>query len=191
MSVVIELTPEQEVRLREAAEPLGVSPEDLASAALNDLLSRPAEDFERARPVWEALAGRCTRMGDNGAGQTTKMINQVLVGCSFAMLAEACALAERAGIDAALLPHALAGGRADSKLLQEYLPRMVGAEFTVDGTIGIMIKDLEMIHDLAAEVGATMPVTALVQQINRKLAADGYVDRDNSEIIRFFRGPDA
>jgi 3-hydroxyisobutyrate dehydrogenase-like beta-hydroxyacid dehydrogenase len=171
--------------------PVSGGPPAAAEGNMAVMVGGRAEDFERARPVWEALAGRCTRMGDNGAGQTTKMINQVLVGCSFAMLAEACALAERAGIDAALLPHALAGGRADSKLLQEYLPRMVGAEFTVDGTIGIMIKDLEMIHDLAAEVGATMPVTALVQQINRKLAADGYVDRDNSEIIRFFRGPDA
>ncbi|MDH3715169.1 MAG: NAD(P)-dependent oxidoreductase [Gammaproteobacteria bacterium] len=149
------------------------------------------EDFERARPVWDALAGRCTRMGDNGAGQTTKMINQVLVACTFAMLGEACALAERAGIDAALLPHALEGGRADSYLLQEYLPRMVGAEFTVDGTFGIMTKDLEMIHDLAREVGASMPVTALVHQINRKMVADGYLDRDNSEIVKFFRGAGA
>ena len=149
-----------------------------------------AEDFEKARPVLEALAVRYTRMGDNGAGQTTKMVNQVLVACTLAMLGEACALAERAGVDARLIPHALEGGRADSKLLQEFLPRMTGAEFTVDGTFGIMSKDLEMIHDLAVKVGATTPVTDLVHEINRKMIADGFVDHDNSEIVNFFRGAD-
>lgn len=66
--------------------------------------------FERARPIWEALAGRATLMGPSGAGQATKMINQVLVANGVAVLAEACALAERAGIDAAKIPQALAGG---------------------------------------------------------------------------------
>ncbi len=145
------------------------------------------EDFDRAQPVWDALAGRCTLMGDTGAGQTTKMINQVLVACTFTMLGEACALAERAGVDAALIPHALEGGRADSRLLQEYLPRMVASDFFVDGTIAILTKDLEMIADLAKGVGATVPITALVHQIHRKMMADGYRDRDNAEIVNFFR----
>ena len=77
------------------------------------------EIFERARPLWDALAVRATLMGPNGAGQATKMINQVLVSTGVAVLAEACAFAERAGIDAAKIPQALAGGRADSRQLQE------------------------------------------------------------------------
>ena len=87
--------------------------------------------FERARPLWDALAGRATLMGASGAGQATKMINQVLVSTGLAVLAEACAFAERAGIDAAKIPQALAGGRADSRQLQEMFPKRVDRKSVV------------------------------------------------------------
>jgi 3-hydroxyisobutyrate dehydrogenase-like beta-hydroxyacid dehydrogenase len=147
-----------------------------------------AEIFERARPLWDALAGRATLMGPNGAGQSTKMINQVLVSTGLAVLAEACALAERAGIDAAKIPQALAGGRADSRQLQEMFPKMVASEFSITGRVSLMLKDLELIHDLARQVGAPMPVTAGVTESFRKMVADGLGDRDNSELITFYRG---
>ena len=146
------------------------------------------ETFERARPVWDALAGRATLMGPNGAGQATKMINQVLVAGGVALLAEACALAERAGIDAAKIPQALAGGRADSKQLQEMFPKMVASEFSITGRAALMLKDLELIHDLARNVGATMPITAGVTEMFRKQVGDGFGDRDNTEMVNFYRG---
>ena len=144
--------------------------------------------FERARPIWDALAGRATLMGPNGAGQATKMINQVLVATGLAVLAEACAFAERAGIDAAKIPQALAGGRADSKQLQEMFPKMVKSDFSISGRAALMLKDLELIHDLARHVGAPMPVTAGVTELFRKMVADGLGDRDNAEMINFYRG---
>lgn len=144
-------------------------------------------DFERARPVWNALAGRATLMGASGAGQSTKMINQVLVSCGFAVLAEACALAQRAGVDAARIPHALAGGRADSRLLQEYMPKMAKSDFSPEGRIDSMLKDLELIRELAREHGAAMPVTGLVTELHRKLVADGLGERDNAEMVRLYR----
>ena len=146
------------------------------------------ETFEHARPVWDALAGRATLMGPNGAGQATKMINQVLVAGGVALLAEACALAERAGIDAAKIPQALAGGRADSKQLQEMFPKMVASEFSITGRAALMLKDLELIHDLARNVGATMPITAGVTEMFRKQVGDGFGDRDNTEMVNFYRG---
>ncbi len=145
------------------------------------------QDFERARPVWDALAGRCTLMGPNGAGQTTKMVNQVLVSCSFAVLAEACGLAERAGIDASRVPGALEGGRADSRLLQEFFPKMAMSDFSLEGTIAIMMKDLDMIGDLANTVGAEMPVTEVVAGLNRKMIAAGRGDSDSSELVTLYR----
>ena len=145
------------------------------------------QDFDKARPVWDSLAGRCTLMGPNGAGQTTKMINQVLVACNFVVLAEACNLAERAGVDAALIPRALAGGRADSRLLQEYMPKMADSQFSVEGRIAIMMKDLEMIQRLAKAVGAYIPVTDVVTDINRQLIDAGHADSDNSETVTFYR----
>jgi len=147
-----------------------------------------AEDFERARPLWDALASRATLMGPNGAGQSTKMINQVLVSTGLAVLAEACAFAERAGIDAAKIPQALAGGRADSRQLQEMFPKMVASDFSITGRASLMLKDLELIHDLARHVGAPLPVTAGVTESFRKMVADGLGDRDNTELVNFYRG---
>jgi 3-hydroxyisobutyrate dehydrogenase-like beta-hydroxyacid dehydrogenase len=143
--------------------------------------------FERARPLWDALAARATLMGSNGAGQATKMINQVLVSTGLAVLAEACAFAERAGIDAARIPNALAGGRADSRQLQEMFPKMVASDFSITGRSALMLKDLELIHDLARHVGAPMPVTAGVTELFRKMVADGLGDRDNTEMVNFYR----
>ncbi len=143
--------------------------------------------FERARPLWDALAARATLMGSTGAGQATKMINQVLVSTGLAVLAEACAFAERAGIDAARIPQALAGGRADSRQLQEMFPKMVASDFSITGRAALMVKDLELIHDLARHVGAPMPVTAGVTESFRKMVADGWGDRDNTEMVNFYR----
>ena len=145
-------------------------------------------DFERARPVWHALAGRCTLMGPNGAGQTTKMVNQVLVSCTFAVLAEACALAERAGVDAALIPRALEGGRADSRLLQEFMPKMAASEFSVEGSIAIMMKDLAMIRTLADTLGVSLPVTAAVSERYGAMIDANRGDRDCSELVTLYRG---
>jgi len=84
-----------------------------------------AADIERVRPYVLAMARRLTHMGPLGAGQTTKLCNQVIVGCAMAVLAEATRLAVNAGIDAKRLPEALAGGFADSIPLQLFVPRMV------------------------------------------------------------------
>ena len=147
-------------------------------------------DFERAQPVWDALAGRCTLMGPNGAGQTTKMVNQLLVSCTFAILAEACGLAEHAGVDATRIPGALQGGRADSRLLQEFMPKMAASNFSLESTIEIMMKDLDLIGALASNVGISMPVFATVTERYEKMIADGHGDRDPSELVTLYRGAD-
>lgn len=149
-----------------------------------------SEDFERAQPIWDALAGRCTLMGPSGAGQTTKMINQVLVSCTFAILAEACGLAEHAGVDAARIPHALEGGRADSRLLQEFMSKMAASEFSLQSsTINIMMKDLEMIRALAGDVGIAMPVFTTVAERFQKMVVDGLGERDCCELVALYREP--
>jgi 2-hydroxy-3-oxopropionate reductase len=146
-----------------------------------------AEVFERARPLWDALAARATLMGPTGAGQATKMINQVLVSTGLAVLAEACAFAERAGIDVARIPEALSGGRADSRQLQEMLPKMATRDHSITGRAALMLKDLELIHDLARGVGAPMPVTAVVTELFRQMVANGLGDRDNTEMVNAYR----
>ncbi|MEO7189546.1 MAG: NAD(P)-dependent oxidoreductase [Vicinamibacterales bacterium] len=145
--------------------------------------------FEGARRLWDALARQATLMGPNGAGQATKMINQVLVSTGVAVLAEACAFAERLGIDAAKIPSALAGGRADSKQLQEMFPKMVASDFSITGRAALMVKDLELILNLAREVGAPLPVTTIAAGLFGKMAAAGLGDRDNTEMVTSYRAP--
>jgi 3-hydroxyisobutyrate dehydrogenase len=143
-------------------------------------------DFERVAPVVAHLAGRFTLMGPNGAGQTTKLINQMIVGCGFAIVAEACQLAEDAGIDPARIPQALAGGRADSPVLQQYLPRMAARDREVQARIAIMIKDLTTVMDEARRLGSALPMTGLATELHKLLAKRGLADADNAETIRLY-----
>jgi 3-hydroxyisobutyrate dehydrogenase len=88
-----------------------------------------AADIAAIRPVIADLAANFTRMGPVGAGQTTKIVNQAIVGASYVLMAEALALAEAAGIDAKGLPACLAGGAADSSVLQRLYPQMAARDF--------------------------------------------------------------
>lgn len=131
-----------------------------------------AEDVERAHRALRHVASNYTHMGPSGAGQTTKLINQVLCGLGFLAVAEATQLALDAGVDAAKIPQALKGGRADSALLQEYLPRFASKDYRPTGRIDNMVKDLNAVNDLARKTGTSMPMTALCAEIHRMLTAD-------------------
>lgn len=138
-----------------------------------------AADIERVRPYVLAMARRLTHMGPTGAGQTAKLCNQVIVGCAMAVLAEATRLAANAGIDAARLPEALAGGFADSIPLQLFVPRMVqGIHSPPLGHISTMLKDLDTVADIAQATSTPVPMATLAGQIFRlgKVARGADVD---------------
>jgi 3-hydroxyisobutyrate dehydrogenase len=127
-----------------------------------------AADIERVRPYVLAMARRLTHMGPTGAGQTTKLCNQVIVGCAMAVLAEATRLAVNAGIDAKRLPEALAGGFTDSIPLQLFVPRMVqGIHSLPLGHIATMLKDLDTVIDVARDTSSPVPMSALAAQLFR------------------------
>ena len=127
-----------------------------------------AADIERARPYVLAMARRFTHMGPTGAGQTTKLCNQVIVGCAMAVLAEATRLAVNAGIDASRLPEALAGGFADSIPLQLFVPRMVqGIHSPPLGHIATMLKDLDTVVDVARDTSSPVPMSALASPLEQ------------------------
>jgi 3-hydroxyisobutyrate dehydrogenase len=146
-----------------------------------------AEDFETVRPVVAHLAQRFTLMGPNGAGQATKLINQVLVGCVVAVLAEAASLALRAGIDAARIPEALAGGRADSLPLQQFFPKMVEGDFFAESHLRTMLKDLDTVQALARETATAMPMTATATELHRLMVQRGFADDDGTVLAKLYR----
>jgi 2-hydroxy-3-oxopropionate reductase len=146
-------------------------------------------DCEYARLVMSSLAANYTRMGEVGAGQTTKLVNQVLCAIGFQTIAEAIALAERGGVAAELIPAALAGGRADSRLLQEFGAKMARRDYSTTGRLDNMLKDLDSIQALARSTKTAMPVTAIVAEIHRAFVAAGQGGDDNAALMRQFDGP--
>jgi 3-hydroxyisobutyrate dehydrogenase len=144
-----------------------------------------AADIERVRPYVLAMARRLTHMGPTGAGQTTKLCNQVIVGCAMAVLAEATRLATNAGIDAKKLPEALAGGFADSIPLQLFVPRMAqGLHSPPMGHISTMLKDLDTVIDVARVSSSPVPMSALAAQLFRLAKAARGADADALEIYK-------
>lgn len=152
------------------------------------MLGGAEADVNRAKIALGHLAKNMTHMGGSGAGQTTKLINQVLCGLGFLAVAEATQLALDGGVDALKIPQALKGGRADSALLQEYMPRFATKDYRRTGRIDNMVKDLNMVNDLARQTGTSMPMTALCAEIHRMLTAAGLGGEDQAAVMEFFTG---
>lgn len=145
-------------------------------------------DVAEAHKVLRHVAANYTHMGPVGAGQTTKLINQVLCGLGFMAVAEATRLASDAGVDAAKIPQALKGGRADSALLQEYMPRYVAKDYRRTGRIDNMVKDLDGALALARIKNTTMPLTAVCAEVHRMMTAAGFGPEDQATLIEYFAG---
>jgi len=145
-------------------------------------------DFERARSVMQHLCQNYTLMGPNGAGQTVKLINQLFCAVLFQATAEAVKIAEAGGVDAALIPAALAGGRADSAILQEFMAKFAARDYTPTGRIDNMLKDLDSLQAFALKTKTPMPMTGQVVEIHRLLCAAGLGSRDSAEMMRLLDG---
>lgn len=161
----------------------------VALGALTLMQGGTAQDVARAQAVLAPLATHQTHMGPAGAGQTTKLINQVLCGLNFLAVAEATALAEAAGVDAAMIPSALAGGRADSAILQEYMPRFVARDYRRTGRIDNMVKDLNAAQDMARTHHTALPLTAACAEVHRLMTAAGWGGEDQAALMEYFKGP--
>ncbi len=151
-----------------------------------------AAEVERGRKVMDHLCANYSHMGPPGAGQATKLINQLFCGLLFQGVAEAVVVAEDAGIDAARIPAALAGGRGDSAILQEYMGKFAARDHEPTGRIENMMKDLETLQRFAGSARTPLPLTSAVTEIHRILMRMGLGAADMSEMIRLVerRTPD-
>jgi 2-hydroxy-3-oxopropionate reductase len=143
-------------------------------------------DFNAASIVMNQLCANFTLMGSVGAGQTTKLINQVLCGLHFVAVAEATQLAIDAGMDARKIPQALKGGRADSAILQEFMAKMATKDYSPTGRIDNMVKDLNSVQDLARSTNTAMPLTSVCAEIYRHLMHSGFGGDDNAALMKFY-----
>lgn len=158
------------------------------SGSLTIMAGGSKADFEWARVVMQHLAANYTLMGGTGAGQTTKLINQLFCAVLFQAVAESVKLAEAGGVDPAMLPAALAGGRADSRILQEFMTKFAARDFSPTGRIDNMLKDLDSLQAFALKTRTPLPMTSVVTEIHRLLCAAGLGPRDSAEMMRLLDG---
>ncbi len=166
--------------------PVSGGPTAAAAGTLAIMAGGDAAAIAAVAPVMAKLAARFTHMGPVGAGQVTKMINQVLVLANYCVIAEALRLGEKCGIDVSRIPEALASGHAGSNLLNDLTPRMVARDFAPRGFARQVLKDLDMVHDLAREMKAPTPMAAQAASLFRILVARGHSELDGSAIMKLY-----
>jgi len=167
--------------------PVSGGPPAAEAGTLTIMAGGEVADMERAAPVLAMLATNVTHMGPVGAGQTAKMINQALVGAGFVLMAEALAIAEASGIDAARVPACLAGGLADSALLAQVYPAMQARRFEPRlGYARQLDKDMRAVRTFAQGLGLDLPVVGAAADRFAAFVAAGHGMEDGRAITRLY-----
>ncbi len=168
--------------------PVSGGSEGAQKATLTIFVGGEATDVERARPVLAAMGKTITHVGPIGAGQAVKAVNQVILAGVYLGVAEGIVLAIRAGLDVEQVVEALGGGAAQSWVLANRSGRMLANDYPLGFKVALHRKDLAIALDLAAQLGAALPVSALAAQLESGLIAQGHGDDDISALARAIRG---
>lgn len=145
------------------------------------------ETFARVLPVLEVVGGKVTHMGAQGAGQVTKLANQLIVAQTIDAVAQALRLAELAGVDPGLVREALRGGFAESRILELHGDRMVRRDFAPGGRSELQLKDVRLMSELADRVGLQSSTLANSRQLWERFVHEmGHGDLDHSGLFRIY-----
>jgi 2-hydroxy-3-oxopropionate reductase len=153
------------------------------NAALTVMCGGKAEVFEKARPLLEAMGKNITLVGDVGAGQITKVANQIIVALNIEAVAEALLFASKAGADPSRVREALMGGFAASRVLEVHGQRMIDRNFDPGFRIRLHQKDLNLALSGARALGLSLPGAASAQQLFSACVAHGDGDKDHSAMV--------
>jgi 2-hydroxy-3-oxopropionate reductase len=154
---------------------------------LSFMVGGKQEVFDRYKPLLETMGASVVRCGDIGAGNTTKLANQIIVACNIQALSEALILAKKAGVDPELVFQAIRGGLAGSTVMDAKAPMMLQGNDKPGFKIDLHIKDLNNALDCAHSVGAPVPMTASVQEIFQWLHNNDCGQDDHSSIIKYYK----
>ncbi len=154
------------------------------NAALSIMVGGDAADFEAARPVFDAVGKTIVRVGPNGAGQTVKAANQLIVAVNLEALAEAVVFLEAYGVDTKAALEVLGGGLAGSKVLDQKKDNMLSRSFAPGFRLQLHHKDLGIVQAAAREAGVAIPLGALVSQLVASLLAQGDGQLDHSGLLK-------
>jgi 3-hydroxyisobutyrate dehydrogenase len=167
--------------------PVSGGSEGAKNATLTIFVGGDEDDVERARPVLTALGRTITHVGPIGAGQAVKAVNQVILAGAYLGVAEGIVLAIKAGLDVEQVVGALGGGAAQSWVLANRAGRMIDNDYPLGFKVALHRKDLGIALELANQLGAVLPVTALAAQFESGLIAAGHGDDDISAVARTIR----
>jgi 3-hydroxyisobutyrate dehydrogenase len=167
--------------------PVSGGSEGAKNATLTIFVGGDEDDVERARPILAALGKTITHVGPIGAGQAVKAVNQVILAATYLGVAEGIVLAIKAGLDVEQVVGALGGGAAQSWVLANRSGRMLENEYPLGFKVALHRKDLGIALELAHQLGAVLPVSALAAQLESGLIAAGYGDDDMSALARSIR----
>ncbi len=154
--------------------------------SLSFMVGGKQEVFDAYKPLLETMGASVVRCGEVGAGNTTKLANQIIVACNIQALAEALTLAQKAGVDPKLVFQAIRGGLAGSTVMNAKAPMMIEGNDKPGFKIDLHIKDLNNALDCAHSVGAPVPMTAAVQEILQWMHNHEGGQKDHSAIAQYY-----
>jgi 3-hydroxyisobutyrate dehydrogenase len=173
---------ERSVQMLDA--PVSGGSEGAARGTLSIMIGGEAAQVERAMPVFQAMGKTITHVGGTGAGQTVKLVNQILVVGNMLAAAEALLFAQAGGVDLQKALAAVVGGAAGSWMLSNRGPQVLARDWRPGFTIDLQQKDIRLVLSAADELGAPLPGTALIFQLYRTLQAQGLGAEGNHALVK-------
>lgn len=153
---------------------------------LSVMVGGKQEIFDKCYDIMKTMAGTVVRTGAVGAGNITKLANQVIVAINIAAVSEALTLASKAGVEPELVYQAIRGGLAGSTVLEAKAPMMMDRNFKPGFRINLHIKDLTNVLETSHEVGVPLPLTAAVMEMMQALKVDGLDGEDHSSLVKYY-----
>lgn len=173
----------EEMRVNMLDAPVSGGQVGAEQAILSIMVGGKQETFDQVRPYFELMGKNIVLIGDNGAGQTCKVANQIAVAVTIAATAEALTFAAKAGADPAKVREALMGGLASSRIMELHGERMIKRTFQPGFRIRLHQKDLNLALQSARSLHMSIPATALAQEMFNAVAARGGLDFDHSAMV--------
>ena len=164
--------------------PISGGSEGAANGTLSIMVGGAADQFERAMPVFQAMGKTITHVGATGAGQTVKLVNQVLVVGNCLAMCEALMLAQAGGVDLTKTFDAVSKGAAGSWMFTNHAPQIIAHDWRPGFTVDLQQKDLRLVLDAADELGVPVPGTALIFNLYRTLEARGLGAEGNHALVK-------
>lgn len=166
--------------------PVSGGEEKAVAGTLAFMVGGKEEIFNKCKKVLDVMGGSVTLVGDVGAGETTKLVNQAIVAVNIAVIAEALMLGKKAGVEPERIFNAIRKGLAGSQCLEDKAPRMFKGEFTPGFKMKLHVKDLTNVFETSRQLHLAMPLTAQVMEMMQTLLAEGHEEVDHGGLALYY-----